>query len=257
MNTSKTRLLKVFIAVIVAFFVFIPLLVATAAVSAQSELGVETTISQNDVTIEDSSVKTEQTQATEAVSETKSTIEETKPQVEEAIEVEETTEVEKTLKSNEEIADEVIKGLWGTGDDRKNRLTEAGYDYEAIQKIVSEKMPVTTTKLSSNTGSSQNPSYTSSSTACDNPLTPSMGVKYFNGHRETWYSQRVLPGNGLNIPGRHVASDGTIRDKDGYIVLASDLSYAPRGTIIQTSLGPGKVYDTGCAYGTIDIYTDW
>ncbi len=251
MNTSKTRLLKVFIAVIVAFFVFIPMLVAAAAISVKPENSVETTISQNDVTIEDSSVKTEQTQATEAVSETKSTIEETKPKVEEAIEVEE------TLKSDEEIADEVIKGLWGTGDDRKNRLTEAGYDYETIQKIVSEKMPVPTTKPSSNTGSSQSPSYTSSSTACDNPLTPSMGVKYFNGHRETWYSQRVLPGNGLNIPGRHVASDGTIRDKDGYIVLASDLSYAPRGTIIQTSLGPGKVYDTGCAYGTIDIYTDW
>lgn len=251
MNTSKTRLLKVFIAVIVAFFVFIPMLVAAAAISVQPETSVETTISQNDVTIEDSSVKTEQTQATEAVSETKSTIEETKPKVEETIEVEE------TLKSDEEIVNEVIKGLWGTGEERKTRLTEAGYDYEVIQKLVSKKMPAPTTKPSTNTGSASSQGYTSSSTVCDNPLTPSMGVKYFNGHRETWYSQRVLPGNGLNIPGRHVASDGTIRDKDGYIVLASDLSYAPRGTIIQTSLGPGKVYDTGCAYGTIDIYTDW
>lgn len=251
MNTSKTRLLKVFIAVIVAFFVFIPMLVAAAAVSVQPETSVETTISQNDVTIEDSSVKTEQTQATEAVSETKSTIEETKPKVEETIEVEE------TLKSDEEIVNEVIKGLWGTGEERKTRLTEAGYDYEAIQKLVSKKMPAPTTKPSTTTGSTSGQGYTSSSTVCDNPLTPSMGVKYFNGHRETWYSQRVLPGNGLNIPGRHVASDGTIRDKDGYIVLASDLSYAPRGTIIQTSLGLGKVYDTGCAYGTIDIYTDW
>lgn len=251
MNISKTKLLKVFVTVIVAFFVFMPLLVASAALSAQSADSVETTISQNDVTIEDSSVKTEQTQATEAVSETKSTIKETKPKVEEAIEVEE------TLKSDKEIADEVIKGLWGTGEERKARLIEAGYDYEAIQNLVSKKMPAPTKKPSTTTGSTPSQGYTSSSTVCDNPLTPSMGVKYFNGHRETWYSQRVLPGNGLNIPGRHVASDGTIRDKDGYIVLASDLSYAPRGTIIQTSLGPGKVYDTGCAYGTIDIYTDW
>ena len=90
-----------------------------------------------------------------------------------------------------------------------------------------------------------------------NPLTASMGVKYYNGHRETWYSQKVLPGNGLKISGRHVADDGTIRDGDGYIVVASDLSYLSRGSVILTSLGPGKVYDTGCAYGTIDIYVNW
>ncbi|WP_346663214.1 hypothetical protein [uncultured Merdimonas sp.] len=86
-------------------------------------------------------------------------------------------------------------------------------------------------------------------------LTPEKGVVYFNGHRETYYSQRVLPGHGLNIPGRHVASDGTIRDKDGYICVAS--SDYPKGTIVETSLGTGKVYDTGCPSGTIDIYTDW
>lgn len=89
----------------------------------------------------------------------------------------------------------------------------------------------------------------------DNVLTPSKGVVYFNGHRETYYSQKVLPGGGLNIPGRHVAEDGTIRDADGYICVAS--SDYPRGTVVETSLGPGKVYDTGCASGTIDIYTDW
>ena len=42
-------------------------------------------------------------------------------------------------KSNEEIANEVIKGIWGNGNDRKNRLTKAGYDYEAIQNIVNQK----------------------------------------------------------------------------------------------------------------------
>ena len=81
------------------------------------------------------------------------------------------------------------------------------------------------------------------------------GVNYFNGHRETYYSQKVLPGGGLKIPGRHIASDGTIRDADGYICVAS--SDYPKGTVVQTSLGAGKVYDTGCASGTIDIYTDW
>ena len=92
---------------------------------------------------------------------------------------------------------------------------------------------------------------------CNNPLTSSMGAKEFNGHRETYYSEKVLPGGGLNIPGRHVADDGTIRDSDGYICVASDLSYLDRYNILLTSLGPAKVYDTGCAYGTIDIYVSW
>ena len=42
-------------------------------------------------------------------------------------------------KSNEEIANEVINGLWGNGDDRKRRLEEAGYNYNTIQAIVNEK----------------------------------------------------------------------------------------------------------------------
>ena len=59
----------------------------------------------------------------------------------------------------------------------------------------------------------------------------------------------------MNIPGRHVAWDGTIRDSSNYICVAS--VDHPWGTVVNTSLGPGKVYDSGCASGTIDIYTDW
>lgn len=43
-------------------------------------------------------------------------------------------------KSNEEIANEVIAGKWGNGSERKTRLAEAGYDYNAIQKIVNRKL---------------------------------------------------------------------------------------------------------------------
>lgn len=43
-------------------------------------------------------------------------------------------------KSNEEIADEVIQGLWETGDKRKELLTNSGYNYNDIQKIVNEKL---------------------------------------------------------------------------------------------------------------------
>ena len=46
-------------------------------------------------------------------------------------------------KSNEEIANEVIQGKWGNGQDRKNRLTNAGYNYQAVQNIVNQKLGAT------------------------------------------------------------------------------------------------------------------
>ena len=39
-------------------------------------------------------------------------------------------------KSLDEISKEVIVGKWGNGDERKKRLTAAGYDYVEIQKRV-------------------------------------------------------------------------------------------------------------------------
>jgi LysM repeat protein len=42
-------------------------------------------------------------------------------------------------KSNEKIAEEVIAGAWGNGEDRKSKIKQAGYDYNAIQDIVNEK----------------------------------------------------------------------------------------------------------------------
>lgn len=41
-------------------------------------------------------------------------------------------------KSNKEIAKEVLAGKWGNGDERKKKLTAAGYDYAAIQKEVNK-----------------------------------------------------------------------------------------------------------------------
>lgn len=39
-------------------------------------------------------------------------------------------------KSNEEIAREVISGVWGNGEDRVNRLTNAGYNASEVQEVV-------------------------------------------------------------------------------------------------------------------------
>lgn len=38
----------------------------------------------------------------------------------------------------DEIAREVIRGDWGNGADRRNRLIAAGYDYAAVQARVNE-----------------------------------------------------------------------------------------------------------------------
>lgn len=40
------------------------------------------------------------------------------------------------MKSNYDIAIEVLQGKWNNGTERKRLLTEAGYNYEAIQSIV-------------------------------------------------------------------------------------------------------------------------
>lgn len=83
-----------------------------------------------------------------------------------------------------------------------------------------------------------------------------MGVIHWGGWRWTWYSQRVLPGNGLNIPGRHVDSNGYVCDKDDRICLAS--SVLGRHTVIDTPFGKqGKIYDCGCPSNTIDVYVSW
>lgn len=49
-----------------------------------------------------------------------------------------TSNINNKLKSIEEIANEVIAGKWGNGEDRKNRLTNAGYNYNEVQSKVNE-----------------------------------------------------------------------------------------------------------------------
>ena len=99
-------------------------------------------------------------------------------------------------------------------------------------------------------------------------LTVSKGAQVFvdsNGvaHRETYYD---LPMNiviGTCGPGGryHIRSDGAKVDQNGYVLVAANLGSYPRCTIVETSLGPGKVYDTGgfaarYPYG-FDLATDW
>lgn len=83
-----------------------------------------------------------------------------------------------------------------------------------------------------------------------------LGIVRWGGRHWTWYSERVLPGRGLRIPGRHKDSNGYVCDGNGYICLASrDLA---RGTVISTPFGKkGKVYDYCPIRGTVDVYVGW
>lgn len=101
-----------------------------------------------------------------------------------------------------------------------------------------------------------------------NALTRSKGAHvYVDGdgvaHRETYYD---LPMNivikACGPAGVYtIRSDGAKVDQDGYILVAAGLAAYPRCTVVDTSMGPGKVYDTGGfalrhPYG-FDLATDW
>ena len=80
------------------------------------------------------------------------------------------------------------------------------------------------------------------------------GVWYDNNYRYTWYSSNAA--YHYRTPEWSAGSDGVYRDSEGYVVVASS-DYA-QGTVIEdTPFGAAKVYDTGCASGTLDVYTNY
>ena len=114
----------------------------------------------------------------------------------------------------------------------------------------------TTTKPSTTASTTTKPASTSSSMIYSASYFRNAGVINWGGYRWTWYSQRVLPGPGLNIPGRHVDSNGYVCDANDYICLAS--TCLAKGSVVNTPFGKqGKVYDSGCDYGTLDVYTNF
>lgn len=81
------------------------------------------------------------------------------------------------------------------------------------------------------------------------------GVIHKYGRTWTWYSQKVLPGGGLRIRGRHLDQRGYVVDWKGRIVLASN--EIRRGTVLKTPFGAdGIVLDNGCS-GVVDVYVGW
>lgn len=80
------------------------------------------------------------------------------------------------------------------------------------------------------------------------------GVWQDENYRYTWYSSNVL--YHYRTPEWTAGSDGIYRDSEGYVVVAS--SDLPQGTVVEgTPFGACKVYDSGCASGTLDVYTNF
>lgn len=93
------------------------------------------------------------------------------------------------------------------------------------------------------------------SSYCETFVHPDTGSTIKQNGSFTYYSEQVLPGTGLDIPGRTHA-DGFVVDGDGYIVLAGSPNQKKNHTIIPTPFGrDGKVYDV-CDNTSFDIYTE-
>lgn len=131
-----------------------------------------------------------------------------------------------------------------------------GEKYFCWEEYLTKTKPVIKTESSNNSLKENTQSYNNTNETYSPSQLKRLGVIYWGGWRWTWYSQKVLPGGGLNIPGRHVDSNGYVCDGEGYICLAS--GSLSKGTVVDTPFGKmGKVYDCGCAANTLDVYTNF
>lgn len=101
-----------------------------------------------------------------------------------------------------------------------------------------------------------------------NGLTVNKGAQYFTdsrgiSHRETYYDLPMGVVMGACGQGGYytVRPDGAKVDRDGYVIIAANYGNYPRCSVVETSLGPGKVYDTGGFAARhphgFDLATDW
>lgn len=83
----------------------------------------------------------------------------------------------------------------------------------------------------------------------------------WGGNEYTWYSENVLPGDGLDIPGRHVNEDGYVVDGDGNICVAIDGVEYGTHVDIPVGNGHGVVYDSltddNSEPNAVDVYVSW
>ena len=137
-----------------------------------------------------------------------------------------------------------------------NNYVEDDYDYENMNFEPEEEYEDEDYYYDSKKKEESETDLTSSSIIYTPSNFQNMGVINWGGWTWTYYSEYILPGEGLYLPGRHVDNDGYICDGNGYICIAS--SSLPWGTIVDTPFGKqGKVYDSGCAGYILDVYVSW
>ena len=97
-------------------------------------------------------------------------------------------------------------------------------------------------------------------------LNKSNGVFYYNGFKETYYNlnmsgvvqnMRALGYDEATYP--YWVRDDGVKMLGNYVMVAADLNYYPKGTILTTSLGQAIVCDTGSAIigNVLDIAVTW
>lgn len=102
----------------------------------------------------------------------------------------------------------------------------------------------------------------------ENGLTKSRGAQHWTDskgvtHRETYYdlNMRVVMQSCGQGGAYTVRFDGVKIDSDGYVIIAANYGRYPKCSVVETSVGPGKVYDTGGFAlkhpDGFDIATDW
>jgi 3D (Asp-Asp-Asp) domain-containing protein len=198
-----------------------------------------------------------------------------------------------TSKTDEEInqaVDDVMKGKYGTGEDRKKALKEAGFDPAEVQKRVNER--INGGGSSNHDGRSDAPKGGTGEAgyvpkgADEHPGTgegtvlnsingriqgPSGEETYYNKDMNNivaqsqpggWiYNEAKAHGNEGNLSSNYWVREDGCKMMGDYIMVAADLNVHPRGSIVQTSLGPGIVVDTGdfakTNHNQLDIATTW
>ncbi len=101
-----------------------------------------------------------------------------------------------------------------------------------------------------------------------NALTKAKGAQMWTDskgvtHRETYYDLNMSTVMQACGQGGYyeVRVDGIKVDRDGYVIVAANFGRYPRCSVVETSTGPAKVYDTGGFASRypdgFDIATDW
>lgn len=173
-----------------------------------------------------------------------------------------------TLQPDEMIAAEVMDGMWGSGEARRAALTAAGYNAGAIQALVNELTPEETAPDLEKPEETEGNHHQAGGWVPDpdgSVITKRGGVNWYFDQYETYYN---LPMEGVvaiarahGIGGEYWEREDGAKMLGDYIMLATNNSVYPIGTLVPCSLGMGISLDTGTFAARnpyqVDIAVTW